>query len=194
MPRTSRRRTEPDPRNTHARHPGHPRPEAVSAPSARRNADRADVHVPVSRIPATRSATPRAIPMCTSTRGITIPTVQEAEERLALMMEADRALVFSSGMAAITSTLLAAARSGDEHHQHTRSVRRDLPVLPGPPAASRRRRAIRQARPARRAPANDHLRARAQSTSKRRRTRRSASSTSTSLCGRSGRHPGGNAC
>jgi len=41
------------------------------------------------------------------------PTVQEAEERLALMMEADRALVFSSGMAAITSTLLAAARSGD---------------------------------------------------------------------------------
>jgi cystathionine beta-lyase/cystathionine gamma-synthase len=41
------------------------------------------------------------------------PTVQEAEERLALMMGADRALVFSSGMAAITSTLLAAAGSGE---------------------------------------------------------------------------------
>jgi cystathionine beta-lyase/cystathionine gamma-synthase len=42
------------------------------------------------------------------------PTVREAEERLALMMEADRALVFSSGMAAITSALLAAAGSGDD--------------------------------------------------------------------------------
>lgn len=41
------------------------------------------------------------------------PTVREAEERLALMMEADRALMFSSGMAAITSALLAAAGSGD---------------------------------------------------------------------------------
>ena len=41
------------------------------------------------------------------------PTVQEAEQRLALMTGADQALVFSSGMAAITSALLAATRSGD---------------------------------------------------------------------------------
>jgi cystathionine beta-lyase/cystathionine gamma-synthase len=41
------------------------------------------------------------------------PTVAEAEERLALIMNSDRALLFSSGMAAITSAILAVARSGD---------------------------------------------------------------------------------
>lgn len=42
------------------------------------------------------------------------PTVREAEERLALMMETGRARLFSSGMAAITSAVLAVAKSGDE--------------------------------------------------------------------------------
>ncbi len=41
------------------------------------------------------------------------PTVAEAEERLALIMNSERALLFSSGMAAITSAILAVARSGD---------------------------------------------------------------------------------
>ena len=42
------------------------------------------------------------------------PTVWEAEERLALMMNAEKSLLFSSGMAAISSAILAAARTGDE--------------------------------------------------------------------------------
>jgi cystathionine beta-lyase/cystathionine gamma-synthase len=42
------------------------------------------------------------------------PTVHEAEERLALIMGAERALLFSSGMAAITSAILAIAKAGDE--------------------------------------------------------------------------------
>lgn len=42
------------------------------------------------------------------------PTVHEAQERLALMMGAGSALLFSSGMAAIASTLLAAVQKGDE--------------------------------------------------------------------------------
>ncbi len=42
------------------------------------------------------------------------PTVWEAEERLALMMNAEKALLFSSGMAAISSAILAASRTGDE--------------------------------------------------------------------------------
>lgn len=42
------------------------------------------------------------------------PTVREAEERLALMMGSERALLFSSGMAAISSAVLASARTGDE--------------------------------------------------------------------------------
>jgi cystathionine beta-lyase/cystathionine gamma-synthase len=41
------------------------------------------------------------------------PTVAEAEERLALMFGTDRALLFSSGMAAITSAILAVVRAGD---------------------------------------------------------------------------------
>ena len=41
------------------------------------------------------------------------PTVAEVEERLALMMEAPRAMMFSSGMAAISSSVLSLARSGD---------------------------------------------------------------------------------
>ena len=42
------------------------------------------------------------------------PTVRQAEERLALMMESEKALLFSSGMAAITSALLSVLRAGDE--------------------------------------------------------------------------------
>jgi len=41
------------------------------------------------------------------------PTVREVEERLALMVGAERALVFSSGMAAISAAVLAVARTGD---------------------------------------------------------------------------------
>ncbi|MEW6510390.1 MAG: PLP-dependent aspartate aminotransferase family protein [Bacteroidota bacterium] len=42
------------------------------------------------------------------------PTVAEAQERLALMMRAEKALLFSSGMAAITSAILSIVRNGDE--------------------------------------------------------------------------------
>ncbi len=42
------------------------------------------------------------------------PTVHEAEERLALIMGAEKALLFSSGMAAITSAILAITKAGDE--------------------------------------------------------------------------------
>lgn len=42
------------------------------------------------------------------------PTVREAEERLALMMNAEKTLLFSSGMAAITSAILSVVKSGDE--------------------------------------------------------------------------------
>jgi cystathionine beta-lyase/cystathionine gamma-synthase len=42
------------------------------------------------------------------------PTVREAQERLALIMEAEKSLLFSSGMAAITSTILSLVKTGDE--------------------------------------------------------------------------------
>jgi len=42
------------------------------------------------------------------------PTVGEVEERLALMMNAEKALLFSSGMAAITSAILSVVKAGDE--------------------------------------------------------------------------------
>jgi cystathionine beta-lyase/cystathionine gamma-synthase len=42
------------------------------------------------------------------------PTVREAEEHLALIMGAEKALLFSSGMAAITSAILTLVRTGDE--------------------------------------------------------------------------------
>jgi cystathionine beta-lyase/cystathionine gamma-synthase len=42
------------------------------------------------------------------------PTVHEAEEKLALIMGAEKALLFSSGMAAITSAILAIVKAGDE--------------------------------------------------------------------------------
>lgn len=42
------------------------------------------------------------------------PTVREVEQRLALMMNAPAALLFSSGMAAITSAILSLAKAGDE--------------------------------------------------------------------------------
>jgi cystathionine beta-lyase/cystathionine gamma-synthase len=42
------------------------------------------------------------------------PTVADAEERLALIMGAEKALLFSSGMAAITSAILSVVRQGDE--------------------------------------------------------------------------------
>ncbi len=42
------------------------------------------------------------------------PTVHEAEERLALIMRAEKALLFSSGMAAITSAILSVTKAGDE--------------------------------------------------------------------------------
>lgn len=41
------------------------------------------------------------------------PTVSEAEERLALMMGAEKTLFVASGMAAISSAVLAAAKNGD---------------------------------------------------------------------------------
>ncbi len=41
------------------------------------------------------------------------PTVHDVEERLALMMQAEKALLFSSGMAAITSSILSVAKTGD---------------------------------------------------------------------------------
>ncbi len=42
------------------------------------------------------------------------PTTAEVEEHLALMMQAERALLFSSGMAAISSAILSVVRAGDE--------------------------------------------------------------------------------
>ncbi len=42
------------------------------------------------------------------------PTVSEVEERLALIMQTEKALLFSSGMAAITSAIMAAVSAGDE--------------------------------------------------------------------------------
>jgi cystathionine beta-lyase/cystathionine gamma-synthase len=42
------------------------------------------------------------------------PTTLEVEERLALMMNAEKALVFSSGMAAITTAILSVVKAGDE--------------------------------------------------------------------------------
>jgi cystathionine beta-lyase/cystathionine gamma-synthase len=42
------------------------------------------------------------------------PTVGEAEERLALLMRTEKALLFSSGMAAISSAILSVTGSGDE--------------------------------------------------------------------------------
>lgn len=42
------------------------------------------------------------------------PTVTELQERLAFMMDAEKALVFSSGMAAISSAILSVVKTGDE--------------------------------------------------------------------------------
>jgi methionine-gamma-lyase len=42
------------------------------------------------------------------------PTVREAQERLALLMGTEQALLFSSGMAAISSAILSIVRTGDE--------------------------------------------------------------------------------
>ncbi len=42
------------------------------------------------------------------------PTVRDAEERLALMFNAEKALLFSSGMAAISSSILSVVKAGDE--------------------------------------------------------------------------------
>jgi len=42
------------------------------------------------------------------------PTVAEAEERLALMAGTEKALLFSSGMAAITSAILSVVKQGDQ--------------------------------------------------------------------------------
>jgi cystathionine beta-lyase/cystathionine gamma-synthase len=42
------------------------------------------------------------------------PTTAEVEEHLALMMQAEAALLFSSGMAAISSAILSVVRAGDE--------------------------------------------------------------------------------
>jgi cystathionine gamma-synthase len=42
------------------------------------------------------------------------PTVAEAEERLAFMMGTEKALLLSSGMAAITSAIMSVVRAGDE--------------------------------------------------------------------------------
>lgn len=42
------------------------------------------------------------------------PTTSEVEERLALMMNAEKALLLGSGMAAITSAILSVVQSGDE--------------------------------------------------------------------------------
>jgi O-acetylhomoserine/O-acetylserine sulfhydrylase-like pyridoxal-dependent enzyme len=41
------------------------------------------------------------------------PTVREAEERLALVMQSEKALLFSSGMAAITTAIFSVVQSGD---------------------------------------------------------------------------------
>lgn len=41
------------------------------------------------------------------------PTVREVQDRLALMMNAESALLFSSGMAAITSAIFSVAKAGD---------------------------------------------------------------------------------
>lgn len=112
MPRTSRRRAEPDPRNT------------MLATRAIHGLKLYPHKAPVAT-PIVQTSTYRfrdsgdAVRYAEGDPDVYVysryhnPTVQEAEERLALMMEADRALVFSSGMAAITSTLLAAARSGE---------------------------------------------------------------------------------
>jgi cystathionine beta-lyase/cystathionine gamma-synthase len=112
MPRTSQRRTVPDPRTTTL---------ATRAIHGRKLYPHAS---PVAT-PIVQTSTYRfqdsgdAVRYADGDPDVYVysryhnPTVQEAEERLALMMQADRAVVFSSGMAAITSTLLAAARSGD---------------------------------------------------------------------------------
>ena len=42
------------------------------------------------------------------------PTTSDVEERLALMMNAEKALVFASGMAAITTAILSVVKAGDE--------------------------------------------------------------------------------
>jgi methionine-gamma-lyase len=42
------------------------------------------------------------------------PTTAEVEERLALMMNAEKALLFGSGMAAITTAVLSVVKAGDE--------------------------------------------------------------------------------
>ncbi len=42
------------------------------------------------------------------------PTVRDAEERLALIFGAEKALLFSSGMAAISSSILSVVKAGDE--------------------------------------------------------------------------------
>ncbi|MBI5472252.1 MAG: PLP-dependent transferase [Ignavibacteriae bacterium] len=42
------------------------------------------------------------------------PTTSEVEERLALMMNAEKALLFGSGMAAISSAVLSVVKAGDE--------------------------------------------------------------------------------
>jgi cystathionine beta-lyase/cystathionine gamma-synthase len=42
------------------------------------------------------------------------PTVNEAQERLALIMGTEKALLFSSGMAAISSAILSVVKTGDE--------------------------------------------------------------------------------
>jgi O-acetylhomoserine/O-acetylserine sulfhydrylase-like pyridoxal-dependent enzyme len=42
------------------------------------------------------------------------PTVKEVEKRLALIENADDSILFSSGMAAITTTILSHVQSGDE--------------------------------------------------------------------------------
>jgi len=42
------------------------------------------------------------------------PTVAEVQDRLALMMRTEKAILFSSGMAAITSAILSCVKSGDE--------------------------------------------------------------------------------
>jgi cystathionine beta-lyase/cystathionine gamma-synthase len=41
------------------------------------------------------------------------PTVQQAQDRLALVMNSEKALLFSSGMAAITAAIFTGARAGD---------------------------------------------------------------------------------
>lgn len=42
------------------------------------------------------------------------PTVEEVQARIALMMNAEKALLFSSGMAAISSAILSVVKAGDE--------------------------------------------------------------------------------